>query len=125
MRKSTGRISDTLWNGWKPFGTTAIPTKDSWNTIRKEQKDIDYSADFTSVRISLGMANLPAREKEEIMMKLDEMEEICAQVVPRSKKWESLREYLIWVSGKEADVAMEILPLFFRINDIITKRQEV
>ena len=33
--------------------------------IRKEQKDIDYSADFTSVRISLGMANLPAREKEE------------------------------------------------------------
>ena len=68
---------------------------------------------------------MPAREKEEIMMKLDEMEEICAQVVPRSKKWESLREYLIWVSGKEADVAMEILPLFFRINDIITKRQEV
>ena len=93
--------------------------------IRKEQKDIDYSADFTSVRISLGMANLPAREKEEIMMKLDEMEEICAQVVPRSKKWQSLREYLIWLSGKEADVAMEILPLFFRINDTITKRQEV
>ena len=93
--------------------------------IRKEQKDIDYSADITSVRISPGVANLPARAKEEIMMKLDEMEEICAQVVPRSKKWESLREYLIWVSGKEADVAMEILPLFFRINDIITKRQEV
>lgn len=93
--------------------------------IRKEQKDIDYSADFTSVRISLGMADLPAREKEEIMMKLDEMEEICAQVVPRSKKWQSLREYLIWLSGKEADVAMEILPLFFRINDTITKRQEV
>lgn len=53
--------------------------------IRKEQKDIDYSADFTSVRISLGMANLPAREKEEIMMKLDEMEEICARWFPEAK----------------------------------------
>ncbi|MEI3522857.1 MAG: hypothetical protein V8Q36_01360 [Anaerotignum sp.] len=33
--------------------------------IRKEQKDIDYSADFTSVRpISLGMANLPRKGKK-------------------------------------------------------------
>ena len=91
--------------------------------IRKEQKEINFFADFTTVRIALGMEQIPLLEKEEIMEKLDEMEEICAQVVPRSKKWESLREYLIWLSGKDVNIAMQILPLFFRINDTITKRQ--
>ena len=91
--------------------------------IRKEQKEINFFADFTTVRIALGMEQIPLLEKEEIMEKLDEMEEICAQVVPRSKKWESLREYLIWLSEKDVNIAMQILPLFFRINDTITKRQ--
>lgn len=93
--------------------------------IQKEEKEIDHKADFTSVRIALGMSNLPFLEKEEIIEKLNEMEEICAKVVPKSKKWEALRQYLIWLSGKDADTAMQILPLFFRINDSNIKRREV
>lgn len=93
--------------------------------IQKEEKEIDHKADFTSVRIALGMSNLPFLEKEEIMEKLNEMEEICAKVVPKSKKWEALRQYLIWLSGKDADTAMQILPLFFRINDSSIKRREI
>lgn len=92
--------------------------------IQKEEREIDHKADFTSVRITLGMSNLPFLEKEEIMEKLNEMEEICAKVVPKSKKWEALRQYLIWLSGKDADTAMQILPLFFRINDSSIKRRE-
>lgn len=53
--------------------------------IRKEQKDIDYSADFTSVRISLGMAKLPAREKEEIMMKLTKWKKFVPKWFPEAR----------------------------------------
>ncbi len=90
--------------------------------INQEQSNIDFHADFTSVRLSLGMLSLAPQETEEIMEKLGAMEEICAQVVPRSKKWDALREYLIWLSGKSAEIAMLILPLFFRINDKTTTR---
>lgn len=92
--------------------------------IRKEQREIDFYANFTTVRIKLGFLELPAKELEEIMQKLDEMEEICAYIVPRSRKWEALREYLVWLSGKTVDVSMLILPLFFRINDEMIKRNE-
>lgn len=92
--------------------------------IRKEQHEIDFQANFTTVRMQLGLLKLPTKEMEEIMQKLDEMEEICAQTVPRSRKWEALREYLVWLSGKTVDVSMLILPLFFRINDEMIKRNE-
>lgn len=92
--------------------------------IRKEQHEIDFYANFTTVRIELGFLELPAKELEEIMQKLDKMEEICAYTVPRSRKWEALREYLVWLSGKTVDVSMLILPLFFRINDEMIKRNE-
>lgn len=92
--------------------------------IRKEQHEIDFHANFTTVRIELGFLELPAKELEEIMQKLNEMEAICAKTVPRSRKWEALREYLVWLSGKTVDVSMLILPLFFRINDEMIKRNE-
>lgn len=93
--------------------------------IRQEESTIDFQASFTSVRLALGMLSLSPTEMEEIMEKLSAMEEICAQVVPRSKKWDALREYLVWLSGKSAAIGMLILPLFFRINDKTTTRNTV
>ena len=92
--------------------------------IRKEQKPVDMDAGFTAVRISLGMHHKSALEKEEIMEKLNEMEEICARAVPRGKKWELIRGYLVWLSGKDVETAMEILPLFFKINNMIIQGKE-
>lgn len=92
--------------------------------IRKEQKPVDLGAGFTTVRISLGMRKISALEKEEIMEKLDEMEEICAKAIPRRNKWDLMRKYLIWLSGKDVDIAMEILPLFFKINNMMIQGKE-
>lgn len=92
--------------------------------IRKEQRQIDLTANFTSVRLAFGMRQMMPLEKEEIMEHLDEMEEICSRPVPKGKKWEMLRGYLVWLSGKDVETAMQILPLFFRINDMITSRIE-
>lgn len=92
--------------------------------IRKEQREINLTADFTSVRMAFGLRQMHPLEKEEVMEKLDEMEEICSKPVPKGKKWEMMRGYLVWLSGKDVETAMQMLPLFFRINDMITPRNE-
>lgn len=85
--------------------------------IRREQQEIDTNADFTTTRLRLGMLpDLTRLEKEDIMLHLDEMEEICAQAVPKKEKWEALREHMVWLSGKDVNVMLLFLPLFFRIN---------
>ncbi len=85
--------------------------------IRKERQELDLNADFTSVRLEIGMLEeLSRTEREDIILHLDEMEMICARVMTKTEKWESMREHLVWLSGKDVNVAMKMLPLFFRIN---------
>lgn len=85
--------------------------------IRRERQELDMDADFTTVRLEIGMMEcLHKLERDEIIAHLDAMEEICARVATKREKWESLRAHLVWLSGKNVTVAMKVLPLFFRIN---------
>ncbi len=85
--------------------------------LRREYQEIDMEIDFTTLRLEIGMMkSLPYYERKEIIQKIDEIEEICTQVIFKKQKWERLREYLIWVSGKDVQIALKILPLFFKIN---------
>lgn len=63
-----------------------------------------------------GIEILSEREKEEINGKIDEIEEICMSVDTKRSKWNRLRPYVVWVSGKNVSIAMMILPLFMTIN---------
>lgn len=82
----------------------------------RDRQELDFEADFTTVRLDLGLMELSRAERDDIIRHLDEMEEICAQVMTKRDKWEALREHLVWLSGKDVTVAMKLLPLFFRIN---------
>ena len=84
--------------------------------MTKDHQELDFEADFTTVRLDIGMMELSRAEKEDIMGHLDEMERICAQVMTKAEKWDALREHLVWLSGKDVHEAMKLLPLFFRIN---------
>ena len=85
--------------------------------MNRDREELDFEADFFSVRMEIGMMECISRpEREDIMGHLDEMEAICAQVMTKKEKWEALREHLVWLSGKDVAVAMKVLPLFFRIN---------
>lgn len=85
--------------------------------ISKEYQELKLDADFTTVRLDIGMMECLCRsEREDIMGHLDMMEDICAQVMTKREKWEALREHLVWLSGKDVNVVMKVLPLFFRIN---------
>ena len=84
--------------------------------IARDRQELNFEADFTTVRLDLGLMEISRGEREDIMRHLDEMEEICSQVLTKTEKWEGLREHLVWLSGKDVAVAMKLLPLFFRIN---------
>ena len=85
--------------------------------MMRDRQELNYEADFFSVRMDIGMMEgLSRGEREDIMRHLDEMESICAQVMTKKEKWEELRKHLVWLSGKDVTVAMKLLPLFFRIN---------
>ena len=62
------------------------------------------------------MQDVTKEEKEEIIGKIDEIESITNSVNTKKNKWYALRPYLMWVSGKEADIAMLVLPLIMKIN---------
>ena len=85
--------------------------------MAKDRQELNFEADFFSVRMDIGMMeNLSRGEREEIMRHLDEVEAICAQVMTKKEKWGELRKHLVWLSGKDVAIAMKLLPLFFRIN---------
>lgn len=85
--------------------------------IKKEYQEISFQADFTQLRLEIGMMDkLKQIERNEIIERLDEMERICSTVGYKKEKWEQLRQYLVWLSGKDVDVALMILPVFFKIN---------
>lgn len=83
----------------------------------REKEEIIVEMDFDSVRISISrMEELSASEKEEIILNLVEIEKICNLNLTRKRKWDKLRKYVMWISGKDATVAMKLLPLFLKIQ---------
>lgn len=85
--------------------------------LHKEYENIPLDISFHDLRMSIGMMNtIPPFEKQEIIEKIGEIEEICSKVAFKKEKWELLRQYVVWLSGKHVDVAMKILPVFLKIN---------
>ncbi len=75
------------------------------------------SDDFLQLRADIGfMDNISQSEKDEIQQKITEIERICSETQTRTERWNALRPYVIWVSGKNVRLAMKILPIFLKLN---------
>ena len=59
---------------------------------------------------------MSAAEKNEIISKFDEMETIFLTPDTKRNKWEKMRPYVMWATGKDADTAMIALSLVLKIN---------
>ena len=59
---------------------------------------------------------LSKKEKEEISQKLDEIETVCTSAAETTEKWNRLRPYVVWLSGKSLNIASYILPLLNMIG---------
>ena len=88
--------------------------------LEAENEKVDnggVAMDFNQARLFImEREELPEGQKNEIIDHIDEIEEICNRIEPKKNKWDRLRPHLIWLSGKDVSVALQILPLFMRMK---------
>jgi len=76
-----------------------------------------YNLTFNETRdIILNLEEISQKERDEIIMKIDEIESIVSSLETKKSKWYALRPYIVWASGKEVNIAMLIIPLIMKIN---------
>jgi len=86
--------------------------------LRNEDVDpVSFDMNFAQVRLSISqMDGLSLIERDEILKKLEQMEDICNLPITKREKWDMMRGYVIWVSGRDLNVAIKILPLFLKMT---------
>ena len=50
------------------------------------------------------------KEIDEILDKINEIEEICKSNDRKTKKWEKIKKILVWIMDKGIDVAIQVIP---------------
>lgn len=78
-----------------------------------------YTGSFNQARLEISnMDWINIQERKETLDKIDEIEAIILRRQTRKEKWDTLRPYVLWVSGKELEIAIRILPLFLKIETL-------
>ena len=62
------------------------------------------------------MTSLQDSEIEEILTKIDELEEIVNSSERKSKKWEKAKNIIKWVADKGMDVGLTVLPIILNLG---------
>lgn len=100
---------------FKAFGYKSQSLRDYY--LKENVKGYAVDVGFNEARKFLGESTqIGVLEKKEILDKIDEIEEICAAIEPKRAKWDKLRPYVVWASGKDVEIAMLVLSLLQKIN---------
>ncbi|WP_298842555.1 hypothetical protein [Clostridium sp.] len=62
------------------------------------------------------MSSLSELEIEEILHKINDIEQIIQSTERKSKKWENAKEIIKWIADKGVDVGIALLPLLLKIK---------
>lgn len=62
------------------------------------------------------MTSLPDTEIEEILSKINELENIANSTDRKTKKWEKAKDIIKWVADKGVDVGTALLPIILQIG---------
>lgn len=81
----------------------------------KNPEKIEESFEEAKLQIN-NLVSVSDSAKADILKKLDEIKDICLSEISRTEKWDSLRPYVMWISGKDIDTAQIFLPLILKIN---------
>ena len=74
---------------------------------------------FSEVREKIeNMSALQDSEIEEILSKIEELEEIVQSSERKTKKWEKAKGIIKWVADKGVDVGISLLPLILKIGEM-------
>lgn len=92
---------------------------------KSEQRDVSVVVN-NNIRIDItfeqarqkieDMEGLTQAESEEIISKIDELEQISKEPISKKKKWEKINPILRFVLDKSVDVAIMVFNLFLQMN---------
>ncbi|MDD3570653.1 MAG: hypothetical protein PHY44_06080 [Lachnospiraceae bacterium] len=100
---------------FKALGYRCQSLKDYY--LMEDVSGHEVNVGFNEARsIVAEIARIGVIEKKEIIDKIDEIEEICISIDTKKAKWDKLRPYVLWASGKDVEIAMLALSLIQKIN---------
>ena len=87
------------------------------NVSVNNTNDVNVTISFEHVRRQIeDMSSLTNQETEEILAKIDELEEIINSNDKKKSKWEKTKPVLVWLANKSFDVGIALLPLLLKIQ---------
>lgn len=75
------------------------------------QNNIEVNLTFEQLKEKAeNLTSVKDEEIDEILNKINEIEEICKSNDRKAKKWEKIKNILIWIMDKGVDVAIQLIP---------------
>ena len=93
-----------------------IDTSQNTN-YNSNESNITICISFEQVRQKIeNMSSLSEAEVEEILCKINELEQIVQLSDRKSKKWDNAKGIIKWIADKGVDVGISVIPLLLQIK---------
>lgn len=92
-----------------------LTTKNENHNRNEIQSNIEFSFDAVREQVE-GMTSLPYEDMEDILTKINELEEIIKSQDSKGKKWSRAKGIIKWIADKGVDVGIAMLPLLLNIR---------
>lgn len=103
--------------GWNVPGAKPHTCNPDVNVSVNNTNIVNVSVSFEEARqIIEDMTSLSQDQTEEIINKINELEEISKENAPRKKKWEKVKPIIAFALDKGVDVAIAILSLVMQMK---------
>lgn len=80
--------------------------------------DVNVNITFPEARAKVeDMSSLKEEEIQEILQKIDELEQLVNSKDRKTKKWDAAKEIIKWIAEKGIDVGLTLLPLLMKLGE--------
>lgn len=98
------------------FGMNAVQLPDVPSTNVTVNTSVNVSVTFEQVRERIeDMPSLTNEQTQEILNKINEIENVVNSSDKKKTKWEKIKPVLVWLADKSCDVGTALLPLLLKI----------
>ncbi len=100
------------------FGMNAVSLPEASKTEININNQVNVNITFEDVRSQVeDMTSLTEEETQELLKRIDELEEIVNSKDKKKTKWEKVAPILKWLAEKSFDVGMKVLPLILKLQE--------
>lgn len=79
--------------------------------------DVSFNISFPEARAKVeNMSSLSEGEIQEILQRINELEEIVNSSDRKTKKWDKAKEIIKWIAEKGIDVGLTLIPLLLKLG---------